>query len=209
MHKRHFLSFLIAVAGLHCATEAVAGGGPFGIDHEIAYDNGGIWKRSYQVDFLDLMIVGELAGGLWEGGDSRLGKTFWKAIDSSALAGISAQGLKFAFGRTRPSQGDNPSAWFKGASYQSFPSGEVVAVSAIVQPFVFEYSKDNPAVYALELLPIYDGIARMKAQAHWQSDVLAGFALGGLTGYYAHTRDSPFILGVLPHGISIGFQKQF
>jgi undecaprenyl-diphosphatase len=209
MRRNHLLPYLIATTALPCCANAIAGGGPFGIDHEFAYDNSGIWKRSYQVDFLDLMIVGELAGGLWEGGDTRLGKTFWQAIDSSALAGISAQGLKYVFGRPRPSQGDNPNAWFKGTSYQSFPSGEVAAVSAIVQPFVFEYAKDNPAVYALELLPIYDGIARMKVQAHWQSDVLAGFALGGLTGYYSHSRESPFILGVLPHGISIGFQKQF
>jgi undecaprenyl-diphosphatase len=209
MHKCHSLSFVVAFAGSACAANAIAGGGPFGIDHQLSYDNGGIWKRSVQVDFLDLMIAGELAGGLWEGGDTRLGKTFWQAIDSSALAGISAQGLKYAFGRPRPSQGDNPNSWFKGPSYQSFPSGEVAAVSAIVQPFVFEYAKDNPAVYALELLPIYDGIARMKVQAHWQSDVLAGFAIGGLTGYYAHNRESPFILGVLPHGISIGFQKNF
>jgi hypothetical protein len=63
--------------------------------------------------------------------------------------------------------------------------------------------------YALELLPIYDGIARMKVQAHWQTDVLAGFALGGLTGYYAHNRDSPFILSVLPHGFTVGVRKQF
>jgi hypothetical protein len=63
--------------------------------------------------------------------------------------------------------------------------------------------------YALELLPIYDGIARMKVQAHWQTDVLAGFALGGLSGYYAHNRDSPFILGVLPHGFTVGVRKQF
>jgi undecaprenyl-diphosphatase len=209
MHRSHWFKLLAAMALLPICTSASAGGGPFSIDHELSYDNSGIWKRSNQAAFLDLLIVGELAGGIWEGGDTRLGRTFWQAIDSSALAGISAQGLKYAFTRERPSQGDNPNAWFKGGSYQSFPSGEVAAVSAIVQPFVFEYSKDHPAVYALELLPIYDGIARMKVQAHWQSDVLAGFALGGATAYYAHNRESPFILGILPHGFSIGFQKQF
>jgi len=29
---------------------AIAGGGPFGIDHLVTYDNSGIWKRSYQKD---------------------------------------------------------------------------------------------------------------------------------------------------------------
>ena len=85
----------------------------------------------------------------------------------------------------------------------------MATVSAIVTPFVLEYRHDYPAVYALELLPIYDGIARMKVQAHWQTDVLGGLALGGLTGYYAHNRDSPIILSVLPHGFTIGLHKQF
>ncbi len=190
-------------------TGAGAGGGPLGIDHRLSYDDSGIWKRTNQTALLDLLIVGELAGGVWEGGETRFGKTFWQSVDSSALAGITAQGMKFAFTRARPSQTDDPNQWFQGGSHYSFPSGEVAAVSAIVTPFVLEYRHEYPAVYALELLPIYDGIARMKVQAHWQTDVLAGFALGGLTGYYTHNRDSPFILSVLPHGFTIGMHKQF
>jgi len=207
--RRFRMSLLWATYLLLTCTRASAGDGPLGIDHRLSYDDSGIWKRTDQTALLGLMVVGELAGGVWEGGETRLGKTFWQAIDSSALAGISAQGLKYAFTRARPSQTDDPNQWFQGGSHYSFPSGEVAAVSAIVTPFVLEYHQDYPAVYALELLPIYDAIARMKVQAHWQTDVLAGFALGGLTGYYAHNRDSPFVLGVLPHGFTIGLHKQF
>ena len=82
-------------------------------------------------------------------------------------------------------------------------------MSAIVTPFVLEYGHDNPAVYALELLPLYDAIARVKVQSHWQTDVLAGFALGAVTGYYAHSRENPLILGVLPKGFVVGLHKQF
>ena len=82
-------------------------------------------------------------------------------------------------------------------------------MSAIVTPFVLEYGHDYPGVYALELLPVYDAIARVKVQAHWQTDVLAGFALGTLTGYYAHSRDIPLILGVLPKGFTVGIRKSF
>jgi len=207
--RRFWLSLLWATYLPLICTGAKAGGGPLGIDQQLSYDDSGIWARKYQVGLLGLMIVGEVGGGLWEGGETRLGKTLWQSIDSSALAGISAQGLKYAFTRARPGQTDDPNQWFQGGSHYSFPSGEVAAVSAIVTPFVLEYRHDYPAVYALELLPIYDGMARMKVQAHWQTDVLAGFALGGLTGYYAHNRDSPFILGVLPHGFTIGLHKQF
>ena len=66
-----------------------------------------------------------------------------------------------------------------------------------------------PAVYALELLPVYDAVARMKVQAHWQTDVLAGFAVGTAAGYYAHSRDEPFILNLLPHGFEVGVRYRW
>ena len=186
-----------------------AGGGPLGIDHRLSYDDSGIWKRSNQTALLGLMIAGELVGGVWEGGETRLGKTYWQAVDSSLLAGISAQGLKYAFTRARPSQTDGPNSWHQGSGHYSFPSGEVAAVSAIVTPFVLEYSAETPAVYALEALPLYDAVARMKVRGHWQTDVLAGFALGTASGYYAHHRDSPFVLSYMPHGIFIGWRRSW
>jgi hypothetical protein len=53
------------------------------------------------------------------------------------------------------------------------------------------------------------GLARVKTQSHWQSDVIAGAALGTAVGYYMHLRDRPFILNVMPHGIQVGLRKQF
>jgi acid phosphatase family membrane protein YuiD len=205
-----FLWCSLALAlGASVTQTAVAAGGPLGIDHRWNYDDSGIWKRKNQLALMDLMIVGEIGGGLWEGGESRLGKTYWRAIDSSVAAGVSAQVLKVVFHRERPTETDNPNRFFAGDSHASFPSGEVAAVTAIVTPFVLEYKDDHPAVYGLELLPLYDAIARMKVQAHWQTDVLAGFALGTYTGYLARSRDSPYILSVLPHGFTVGLRKQW
>jgi undecaprenyl-diphosphatase len=186
-----------------------AGGGPLGIDHVLNYDNSGIWRRTNQTALIDLLIGGEIVGAVWEGGETRLGKTFWQAIDSSAIGAISSEALKHIFTRSRPDQSNDPNLWFQGRGHYSFPSGEVTAVTAITTPFVFEYAHDYPAVYALLLLPAYDSVARMKVQAHWQTDVLAGVALGAATGYYAHTRESPIILGVLPHGFMAGLHKQW
>lgn len=184
-------------------------GGPLGIDHRWAYDDSGLWRRSNQLILLDSLIGSEIVCGLWEGGETRFGNTCWRAIDSSLIAGASAQVLKYVFTRARPIQGNDPNAWFKGGSHYSFPSGEVAAVSSIVTPFVFQYRGTDPAVWALEALPLYDGIARMKVQAHWQTDVLAGFAIGTAAGYYAYQRDRPLVLSLMPHGIQIGLRKQF
>ena len=184
-----------------------------GIDHLVPYDDSGIWKRSNQEIVEYGLIAAEVGGALWEGGESRLGKTFWTSIDSSVAAGLVAQVMKVAFSRVRPRDsgpGGNPNLWFQGHGNESFPSGEVTEVSSIVTPFVLEYGHDHPGVYALELLPVYDAIARVKVQAHWQTDVLAGFALGTGTAWLIHrSPNSPFILKVMPHGIYIGLKKSF
>ena len=184
-----------------------------GIDHLVPYDDSGIWNRSNQEIIEYGLIAVTVGGALWEGGETRLGKTFWTSVDSSVAAGIVAQVMKVAFSRVRPRDsgpGGNPNLWFQGGGNQSFPSGEVTEVSSIVTPFMLEFGHDHPGVYALGLLPVYDAIARVKVQAHWQTDVLAGLALGTGTAWLIHrSPNSPFILQVMPHGIYIGLKKSF
>ncbi len=207
---------LSAILGIVCLGVAVpaarADGGPFGIDYRPAYDNAGIWKRNYQ-EILEYGAPVVLAfGALWEGGEDRLGKTFWQSVDSTVASGIVAYAMKYAFSRERPYGTDNPDEWFTGRHtglYQSFPSGEVTEISSIVTPFVLEYGKDDPAVYALELLPVYDAIGRVKVWGHWESDVIAGFGLGFASGYFMHGLKTPLILRVMPHGIQVGLKMEF
>ena len=81
--------------------------------------------------------------------------------------------------------------------------------ASFVTPFIINYAKDHPWVWALELLPVYDSIARLKSQAHWQTDVIAGGILGTAIGYWATTRAVPLSVQVLPDGLSVGFNKRF
>jgi membrane-associated phospholipid phosphatase len=199
---------LVCAAAIWSA-HAWAGGGFLGIDHRLNSDNSGIWNRNIQNALIYTLVGTEVVGAVWEGGETRLGRTFWQSIDSSAIGAVSSEAMKHIFTRSRPIQGNDPNAWFQGGSHYSFPSGEVTAVTAIITPFVLEYHDDYPAVYALELLPLYDAVARMKSQAHWQTDVLVGFALGTLAGYYAHSREQPIILNILPGGFMIGIRKRF
>ena len=194
---------------LLCSGFARAAGGPLGIDHTMTYDNDGIIQRRVQLAVEDLTLATIVAGALWEGGHNRLGKTYWKALDASGLGAVSSTVLKEAFTRSRPTQSSNPNLWFQGKGHYSFPSGEVTFVTAAITPFVLEYGHDHPGVYALEALPLYDAIARLKVAGHWQTDVLAGFALGTAAGYLAHREDSPFLLHALPGGFEIGFKKRF
>jgi hypothetical protein len=205
--RRTLLLILLLVRAPVCC----AGGGPFGIDHEWSYDNSGIWSRSNQQVLEYGVIAFEVGGAVWEGGDTRFGRTLWQSIDASAASSVVALALKYATSRVRPiDSGGDPNLWFKGHGNQSFPSGEVTLVSSVMTPIVLEYRHDDPWVYGLELLPVYDGIARMKVQAHWQSDVIAGFALGTAAGWLMHSNpNTPYVLSVLPHGFYIGLKKSF
>ena len=141
---------------------------PFGIDHRVGYDNGGIWNRRYQVG-LEYAAPAVVQGtALWQGDDTQLGHASWQSVDAMPVGAVTSTTMKYAFSRARPSQTNNPNAWFQGSGHQSFPSGEVMEITTAVTPFVLEYGSRYPAVYALELLPLYDAIARVKVRAHWR-----------------------------------------
>src|SRR5215813_6336881 len=130
---------------------AAAGGGPLGIDHEVGFDQSGIWARKYQTALQYGAIAAEIGGAVWFGNDDPVGHTFWQSIDSSVISGISATVLKRVTGRARPEQGDDPDRWFRGSCCQSFPSGEVTLQAAFVTPLIANYSQQHPWVWALEL----------------------------------------------------------
>lgn len=208
--KTTFLLLATACAALSPVRPALAGGGPFGIDHKIHYDNSALWKRANQNVVYYGTIVSVGAGALWLGDDGDgLGDTLWRSVDSMAITAVGTQALKWTFQRERPSQTDSPNRWFKGLHAQSFPSGEVAAISAAVTPIMVRYGDEHPAVYALALLPAYDAVARVKTHGHWQSDVLVGAAIGVGVGIWAGHRKSPWIVSFLPHGVQIGFAKHW
>ncbi len=201
--------YLTVLAAVVASGTAIAGGGFFGIDHVVTYDNSGIWKRSNQ----DIVMYGTIltvsVGALALGDQDKLGDTFWRSVDAMVISTAGSEVMKYTFQRERPSQTSNPNEFFKGTNAQSFPSGEVTAISAAVTPFMAAYGDDHPAIYALALLPAYDAVARVKTHGHWQSDVLVGAALGTGVGLWASRRQSPLILSWLPGGFQVGFVHHF
>jgi undecaprenyl-diphosphatase len=179
------------------------------VDHRVSFDASGAWNPNVYRSLVGALTVAEIGGAVWEGAETRLGKTMWQGIDSQIIAGVTANVSKFIFTRERPSTTDNPCLWFQGGSNYSFPSGEASVAAALVTPYVLEYGDENPATYALILLPIYVGAGRIKNQAHWQTDVLAGWGIGGLSGWYAHGRNVPIMVELLPHGFAVGYKGQF
>jgi hypothetical protein len=179
------------------------------LDHRVNYDASGIWSPTVYRSLVGMLTVAGIGGAVWEGSETRLGRTMWQGVDSEIISAVAASAGKYIFTRARPIDADNPCLWFQGGSNYSFPSGEAEVATALIAPYVLEYGNEFPATYALLLLPLYVGAARVKNQAHWQSDVLAGWAVGGLSGWYAHSRNVPITIELLPHGFAVGYRQQF
>lgn len=178
-------------------------------DHTVHRHTTGIWGLARTPTFPAALIGGAAVAGFWEGGESRVGRTLWQGLDGAALAGASTSVLKYAFGRERPSQTGNPDEWFKGAHAQSFPSGDVSAITGLITPAILEYRRSDPAIYALAALPVFDMAARVQAQGHWQTDVLGGAVVGVASGYFTHGLPHPIILSLMPHGVELGLKRHF
>ncbi|MDE1977189.1 MAG: phosphatase PAP2 family protein [Elusimicrobia bacterium] len=199
------LAFALAAGAGHSAAAA----GMSFIDRRVHEDTSGVWAAAKSPDFPAGLTAAAALGAFWEGGNNRLGKTLWQCLDADALSGVTTQALKLTFQRERPTQTSDPNEWFKGPHSQSFPSGDVSTVTSLVTPLILEYHDDHPSVYALTALPIFDMAARMKAHAHWQSDVLAGAAVGAISGYLVRKLKTPFILSIMPNGVAAGLRYRF
>ncbi|HEV7432521.1 MAG TPA: hypothetical protein VGN77_05720, partial [Steroidobacteraceae bacterium] len=81
---------------------AQAGSGLLGLDHYVPYDNSGIWARNNQTLLFNTLVVGTGVVALWEGGETRFGRTIWKSIDATLISGATTQAMKTLFSRSRP-----------------------------------------------------------------------------------------------------------
>jgi undecaprenyl-diphosphatase len=77
-----------------------------------------------------------------------------------------------------------------------------------VTPFVLKHGAEHPAVCALEVLPLYDAIARVKVHAHRRSDQARGPRARNGAGRNAHGRPDSLVIGVLPGAFSVGWRSR-
>lgn len=198
-----FLGLAVAVLPVRARAE------PFALDRFDEREDVGIWSRSNQKRLDALVITGVLGLALAEGTETRLGHTAWQATDAALMTAATTEVMKRVFGRPRPSQNDDPTVWFQGSNYRSFPSGEVAMMAAFTTPFIITYQDEHPSAWALAALPLYMARARMKSQGHWLTDVAAGAAVGAVHGWYATQRDTPLVLSVTGHSVFIGLRYRY
>lgn len=151
-------------------------------------------------------------------GDDFVTQTGREVIRAVLVSGAITAVAKGTIGRARPfaAPGDpdefSPGHGFTNASFASFPSGHTSAAFATATVLARELNLAHPGSrwWVTSLLfggATFVGFSRIYQRQHWPSDVVAGAALGTITGYevVAHARGdrSPIGLPFLSH-LSVG-----
>ena len=113
----------------------------------------------------------------------------WAMLEAGGLGGVTALALKYAAGREGPDQTSDPNQWRKGGG-NSFPSFHSTAAFAVGT--VLAESGNDEYRWVRRLLGYGLGAAtgyeRLKHNAHWLSDTVAGAALGIASAHFAMNR---------------------
>jgi membrane-associated phospholipid phosphatase len=123
--------------------------------------------------------------------DSHSGKgEAWNMLESGGLSFVSAYALKYIVRRPRPDATTDPNRFFGGGD--SFPSEHVTAAFAVGTVLA---ESGNPEFRWIRRTIGYGvGIGtaylRMKHNAHWLSDTVAGAALGMATAHFVMDRSA-------------------
>jgi len=143
--------------------------------------------------------------------NTRLQDAAFTSFQSGVYAMLVSGAAKGLFGRVRPHEVESPATFRPFSGHRSFPSGHTTLAFAIATPWAVYYP--GPLTYGLMGLSAGTAVARLTTEHHWFTDVVAGAALGTLTGYWLakrHLRDTtPLrvtpVLGPDGGGISISY----
>ena len=138
-------------------------------------------------------------------------KEAWGMLEAAGLSSATGFILKYAAGRERPDETTNPNRWRAGSD--SFPSLHVTAATAIGTVLAESGNDEYRWVrrfvgYGIAGLTGYE---RLKHNAHWLSDTVAGAALGASTARfvmhrtYRTDKDSSLMLLPIDHGVMLTY----
>lgn len=125
------------------------------------------------------------AGSLMQS-DERFQDAAFTSFEAVVLSNLATGTLKAVFGRARPFQGQGADVFDPFSGNTSFPSGHATTVFAFITPWVVYYP--GPVTFAAAGLAAGTATARLSLRFHWPSDVVAGAAIGSMTGIWLSRR---------------------
>ena len=112
----------------------------------------------------------------------------WQMLEAAGFSSATSYLLKYAAGRERPDVTSDPNQWRSGGN--SFPSLHATAAFAIGT--VLAESGNDQYRWLRRFLGYgmagYTGYARLKHNAHWLSDTVAGAGIGMSTAHFVMDR---------------------
>jgi membrane-associated phospholipid phosphatase len=147
--------------------------------------------------------------------DSQSGRLeTWTMFEAAALSGVTSYALKYAVDRAGPYQTGDPNAFHRYGGGGSFPSTHATAAFAVGTVLAESGGDDYRWVrrfigYGLGLATDYE---RLKHNAHWLSDVVAGSALGAASASFSMNRvyhvdaDSGLMLVPVSGGVMLTYR---
>jgi hypothetical protein len=112
----------------------------------------------------------------------------WQMLEAAGFSSATSYLLKYAAGRERPDVTSDPNQWRSGGD--SFPSLHTTAAFAIGT--VLAESGNDRYRWVRRFLGYgmagYTGYARLKHNAHWLSDTVAGAGIGMSTAHFVMDR---------------------
>jgi membrane-associated phospholipid phosphatase len=114
----------------------------------------------------------------------------WQMVEAGGLAAVTSYAFKFAAGRLRPNQTDDPNQWRKsGASFPSFHAAAAFAIGTVLAESGNDDNRWVRRFLGYGAVAGFTAFQRLKHNAHWLSDDVAGAALGGATAHFVLTRN--------------------
>jgi membrane-associated phospholipid phosphatase len=172
----------------------------------------GVVRHFGQPEVYGTVTVGLLAAGLATG-RPQLTRAGGRLAASLALAGLTVQTGKYAFGRPRPEQSLDADGYSPFSGQASLPSGHSAMAFALATSLADDIHRPLATVglYGMATAVAW---SRVNDNRHWLSDVAAGALVGITSAKLASGRwrifgvKAPSILAA-PTGMGLGWSGQF
>ena len=113
----------------------------------------------------------------------------WNMVEAGGFSVVDSYALKIVAGRERPDQTSDPNKWRKSGS--SFPSIHAAAAFAIGTVLAESGNDDDRWIrrfLGYGAVAGFTAFERLKHNAHWLSDDVAGAEIGAATGHFVLAR---------------------